>query len=204
MKHLHKLAAAAVAGLAFAAVGSANATTIIINGTTNAQITCESTSNPTLDPACHAFSEGAPDGMGQGVGDPTAIGTLGLTADLYDGQPAGDQFEVDQIEILSGMSFTVDDHQKGPESPGDFTSSALYILLKLSNTAVWIKNLSGGALMISYTDSTCKGGVKQDCFKAGGLSHYSEVGEIPIPGAIWLMGAGLAGLGFASRRKKNV
>lgn len=27
--------------------------------------------------------------------------------------------------------------------------------------------------------------------------------EVPIPGAIWLMGAGLAGLGFASRKKKT-
>jgi hypothetical protein len=27
--------------------------------------------------------------------------------------------------------------------------------------------------------------------------------EVPIPGAIWLMGAGLAGLGFAGRKKKR-
>lgn len=39
------------------------------------------------------------------------------------------------------------------------------------------------------------------------ISHVSlyvrgDVPEIPIPGAIWLMGAGLAGLGFSSRKKK--
>ncbi|MEX0644753.1 MAG: VPLPA-CTERM sorting domain-containing protein [Parvularculaceae bacterium] len=39
-----------------------------------------------------------------------------------------------------------------------------------------------------------------------GLSHitfYGEVGEIPLPAAGWLMLAGLAGLGFSSRRKKS-
>ncbi len=31
-----------------------------------------------------------------------------------------------------------------------------------------------------------------------------DMPPIPVPGAIWLMGAGLAGLGFANRRKKAV
>jgi hypothetical protein len=31
----------------------------------------------------------------------------------------------------------------------------------------------------------------------------STVGEVPLPAALWLMGAGLAGLGFASGRKRR-
>lgn len=34
------------------------------------------------------------------------------------------------------------------------------------------------------------------------VSIYYRVSEVPLPGALWLMGAGLAGLGFASRKKK--
>lgn len=32
---------------------------------------------------------------------------------------------------------------------------------------------------------------------------FVDLEEIPLPGAIWLMGAGLAGLGFAGRKKKK-
>lgn len=32
--------------------------------------------------------------------------------------------------------------------------------------------------------------------------YFLDAPEVPIPGAIWLMGAGLAGLGFAGRKKK--
>lgn len=36
------------------------------------------------------------------------------------------------------------------------------------------------------------------------LSNINFYGmDVPIPGAIWLMGAGLAGLGFAGRKKKK-
>jgi len=38
---------------------------------------------------------------------------------------------------------------------------------------------------------------------AGQSDGFVSTGEVPIPGAIWLMGAGLAGLGFASRKKKS-
>lgn len=32
---------------------------------------------------------------------------------------------------------------------------------------------------------------------------FRDVAEIPVPGAIWLMGAGVAGFGFASRRRRK-
>lgn len=32
---------------------------------------------------------------------------------------------------------------------------------------------------------------------------FNKVGDVPLPAAIWLMGAGLAGLGFSSRKKKT-
>lgn len=148
----------AAAAAVVTAHAPAGATIITINGTTNAQIECVSESNPGLDPACRAFSGGAPNGIGHGVGDPTTTGGLGLAADLYDGEPAGDQFELAQINILAGASFTLADFNKGPDDPGAFKSSAEYILFKLSNTAVWIRNFNGGALMLTYTDSTCRGG----------------------------------------------
>jgi len=34
------------------------------------------------------------------------------------------------------------------------------------------------------------------------LLDLDDIPEVPVPAAIWLMGAGLAGLGFASRKKK--
>ncbi len=204
-KFLNSVGAAIVGSLCLASV-SANATTISINNTTDAQIVCTSTSTPALDPACHAFTGGGPFGAGNGVGDPTTTGVLGLSADLYDGVPAGDANELAQLNTLAGTSFTLLDFTKGPNDPGSFMSAAEYILLKLSNTSVWIRNLSGGMLSITYSDSTCTGGANQNCFKAGGLSHFSEVGgtpEVPLPAAIWLMGAGIAGLGFAGRKNKT-
>lgn len=200
-KFLNSLGAALVGSICFASF-SANATTISINSTTNAQITCTSTVTPALDPACHAFTGGGPFTPGNGVGDPTTTGTLGLTADQYDGVPSGDAFELAQLNILAGTSFSIADHTKGPNGGAPFKTAAEYILFKLSNTAVWIRNLSGGELMFTYTDSICTG---PNCIRAGGLSHYSTIGEtvIPLPAAVWLMGAGIAGLGFAGRKKKT-
>ena len=72
------------------------------------------------------------------------------------------------------------------------------VALKLGEGTFFLKNTAGPVtLTITYLKATGPDGA------GGGLSNITEFGgnEIPVPGAIWLMGAGLAGLGFARRKK---
>lgn len=145
-------------------------------------------------PDCEAFTGGNPDTDG----DPTTAGVLSnSTADLYDGVPSNEADEAEKLSILIGSPglFTGADGVKSATNPSpSFSTLAEYVVFKLGNMRIYVKNTSGGELMITYAEGSGEG---------LGLSHYTEFGEIPIPGAIWLMGAGLAGLGFASRRKKK-
>ena len=82
--------------------------------------------------------------------------------------------------------------------PTTINSLAEYLVLKLGNERIYVKNTSGGQvnIVLAYNGAT-----------GLGLSHFTEFGEadvIPVPGALWLMGAGIAGLGFGSRRKKKI
>jgi hypothetical protein len=90
--------------------------------------------------------------------------------------PVGTQTDTDGVDMFS------------------FSTTAAWIALKLGAGTAFIFN-TAGLLEISYNASGLRG---------GGLSHITEFGDssvIPVPGAIWLMGAGLAGLGFTRRRK---
>lgn len=71
--------------------------------------------------------------------------------------------------------------------------------------------LSAADLMVAFMTGLLNGdldaGLRFQQVNAGEgsdrLLFVPDVAEIPVPGAIWLMGAGLAGLGFASRKKKQ-
>jgi hypothetical protein len=174
----------AVSALAMSALAAPAFANVINIGTTGATITCSVSCQGFIgaggldsDPPPPAFNE------------PTGPGTLSNTsAQLYSGQPADEASEETRLETLVGGDVP------GPgvktEGSGDmFDSDALYIVFKIGAHAVFIKNTSGGSQ--TYTYSGVEG---------LGLSHITEF--IPIPAAVWLMGAGLAGLGFASRRKR--
>lgn len=173
--------AAFLAGSMTLGAGAASANVLTVTGGLGT-VTCTT--------SCEGFTgAGSP-------GEPTGLGTLSDTAaDPYEGQPASESDEVSRLNILAGTSFTSADATRTDGSGGDDMISTLaeYIVLKIGNQALFIKNTSGGLLEIAW-----------DAFAGAGagLSHYTEFGEIPIPGAVWLMGAGLAGIGFASRKKK--
>ncbi len=81
-----------------------------------------------------------------------------------------------------------------------FSSIAKYIVVKVGggtnalDTGLLV-NLSGGRLFFRFDMVT----------PGNGLSHYTEYGvasQIPLPAAGWLLLTGLAGLGFAAKRRK--
>ncbi len=155
----------------------------------------------TCTPSCEGFTgAGSP-------GDPTGLGILSSSAaDEYDGTPSNEANEAARLNTLAGTSFAgtggpFDGLQIGGSNgsganPDDtFMTLALYVVMKIGNDAIFLKNTSLGALTIAYDSFAGQG---------SGLSHYSEYGQVvPLPGAAWLMLAGLAGLGVTSRRKKS-
>ncbi len=184
------IAGAGALGLLFSA---ASANTITINGGLGT-ISC----NGAAAGACEGIIGGSlivTNPGNQVTGG--SMGSLSMTnADAYDSGNASEANETVAINTLAGTSFLEADATKSPSDPSPtFTTLAEYFLLKLGNSTVFIRNTSGGALDVVYNEAAGQG---------AGLSHFTEFGEveIPIPGAIWLMGAGLAGLGFARRKAK--
>jgi hypothetical protein len=178
---------AAVAALSFAAATSAGANVITVDGT--ATVTCT------------ASCQGVVGGSITDMPGPGLTGTLGMlsnmTADRYEFSPANPEEEALALSFLAGTSFTtgVRTNVDGmSDSMFSFTTSALWVALKLGSSTIFIFNNTGGELTVDWARNNLRG---------GGLSHITEFGEtvIPVPGAVWLMGAGLAGLGFTRRRK---
>ena len=101
--------------------------------------------------------------------------------------------EADRLSILivgSTGYFSSANGTRSPDTPDDlvFSTIAEYVVLKIGQYDVFLKNTSGGLLTISYVST-----------KKLGLSHFTEFGQVPVPGAVWLMVAGLMGFGFAGR-----
>lgn len=178
---------AALAAATAVSVSAAAANVIMITGGAGS-LTC----NGALAAQCQGFTgAGSP-------GEPTGFGILSNTAvDEYDGTPSSKAHEAARLNILAGTSFTAADAVRTAGTSGDmnFATLALYVVMKIGNDAIFIKNTSGGLLTINYDSFPGQG---------SGLSHYTEFGAppIPIPAAAWLMVAGLAGLGFAAGRRK--
>jgi hypothetical protein len=178
-----------------ASIGVASANTITINGGFGT-ITC----NGADAGACEAIFGGSlivtVPGGNQVTGG--SLGSFSATmADVYNSGNANEANEATAFNTLAGTSFLEADATKTDGDPSPiFTTLSEYFLLKLGNMTVFLRNTSGGALDVVYTEAKGMG---------AGLSHYTEFGEvpeIPIPGAIWLMGIGLAGLGAARRKGK--
>lgn len=196
MNLLKFCAGAMAAAFGLCALPAAAATVIVI-GTSSATITCSVSCQGFVGAGGLDDDPGAPD-----VVDPTGIGTLSsVKAQLYNGAPNDANSQRARLDTLDdGLSnFSVScsgfcvDPSGQLDGNGQFVSSALYIVLKLGNNNVFIKNTSGGAQTYSYVEAPSLG-----------FSGYREFGgEIPVPAAVWLMVAGLAGLGFAGRMKKQ-
>ncbi|MFN3262937.1 MAG: VPLPA-CTERM sorting domain-containing protein [Pikeienuella sp.] len=80
-----------------------------------------------------------------------------------------------------------------------FSSMAAYILFKIGGgqdmSVALIRNISGGEIDITFTKLA----------GSNGLSHINEFGTstaVPLPAAGWLLLTGLAGLGFAAKRRR--
>ncbi len=124
-------------------------------------------------------------------------------ADLYGIGSNSEANEAAALNVLAGTSFTGADGSRTDAGGVDvlsFTTFAEWVVIKMGAGTVFIKNTTGGGMALEIDFSKFSGAAGA----AGGFSHYTEFGAaVPIPGAIWLMGAGLAGLGFAGRRKKQ-
>lgn len=184
-----KFIAISVVSMLGFAVAPASATVITI-GTTGATLTCSV--------SCEAFSgaggldidPGPPD-----VVDPTGAGTAGTLAQLYRGEPSSPSDEGSRLATLVGSPVGAG-VQSGSNPDPVFDSSASYLVLKIGRNDIFIINTSGGSQTYTYAQNNSTG---------LGLSHYTEFGgsEVPLPAAVWLMAAGLAGLGFAGRRSSK-
>lgn len=179
------IGSAIAAALAMGAAASAN--TITIGGT--ATITCT--------PSCQAIVGGSVnDVMGPGFGTPSGTpGSLSsTTGDLYQFSPSNPVETAGALNILAGTNFaTGAQTDAGGVNNLSFTTLAQWVAFKLGAGSFFIFNSAGTPLQISYAKNGLRG---------GGLSNYTEFGQIPLPAAVWLMGAGLAGLAFAQRRRK--
>ncbi len=171
-----------IAAATFAGAAHANTITVAGGGT----LTC------TL--SCQAFT-----GAGGGGAGPTGPGVLSsVAATAYDGTPSSEGDEAARLNLLTGTtSFTSANATRIAGGGGSltFTTLAEFIVLKLGQDAIFVKNTSGGALQIAYASA-----------QARGLSHYTEFGAasvVPLPGAAWLMIAGIAGLIGAQHRKRE-
>jgi len=133
------------------------------------------------------------------------------TADLFPN--AGSiQDEVNFVNgVLGANLFMVSDANKTELNPGanNYTieaSAASYILIKIGSgggeSIGLIRNDSGGAQDYVFTNLCDE---EEQC-TGGGLSHYTEFGEVPtqvpLPAGGVLLLAALGGLGMAARRRK--
>ena len=117
--------------------------------------------------------------------------------------------------ILNNGLFTVDfgNNTKNGTMTYDFTGTGLmatHVALKGGPNFVLLKiiaDMLGDGFKGSFTFDLGALGLRNNGGQVPGLSNIAFYGmdapEVPLPGAIWLMGAGLAGVSAASRRKKN-
>ncbi len=74
----------------------------------------------------------------------------------------------------------------------------------VSNLTAQLFAVHFGNRFIAFLFPAAVSGFQIDCLRFGVSNIYAFNGtpEVPVPGAVWLMGSALAGLGFAKRRKK--
>ncbi|MEZ5920138.1 MAG: hypothetical protein R3C60_02180 [Parvularculaceae bacterium] len=181
---LVKLAGILASGLvAFTASATSASANVITIGGTAATITCM--------PDCQAIVGGSiTDQNGPGLtGTPGSLSSM--AANLYSFSPSNDVEEALALNALGGTNFSSGAQTNtGSANNFSFSSAATWVALKIGNLHFVVFNPTSGSISYSYA----KNGAK-----AGGLSHYTEFGQVvPVPASIWLMVSALAGLGFSS------
>lgn len=193
-----------VVGMIAAAVITAPASAAIIsikNGsTTVATVTC--TAAGVAAPECQGVS-GSP------------VGAFGVNAQAYSVTPANAESMAAFLNGLVGTTFTTgvrtnlvpaDDTQDGVMDNDilefTFTTEAAYFALKHGAATTFYKNLAGLVTLTVFFDRA--NGPTGAGFGLSNITEFGSTPEVPLPAAGWLMIAGVAGLGFAARRKKAV
>lgn len=193
---LGKLIAACVAAAAafFAAPAFAN---VIQIGSTGATLACS------ISCAAYTLAGGVDSGGPHDDVDPTGAGTLAASlAQFYNGSPASAAAQLQRLDILDdGIDNNSTTCSGFCSSAGSLnannqlTSAAAFLVLKLGPHSVFVYNASGGSQTYTYALNGATG---------VGFSGFREFNAavVPVPAAVWLMVAGVAGLGFASRRRR--
>ena len=188
MSMIKSLGVAAAALFAIAAPAFAN--TLVVGGGI-ATVTCS--------PSCAGITGGSITSSSQGAatGTPGSLDTA--NADLYGFSPSDPATEAAALNVLAGTGFSTGvQTDAGGVNSLTFSTVAAWLSLKVGAGTFFLQNTAGPVtLFITFLQAGGPAGA------GGGFSHYTEFGNaIPIPGALWLMGAGIAGLGFARRKKK--
>jgi hypothetical protein len=190
------------ASLAFAFAllgGAASASTVNISVTgTKIDVTCDGTAAV----SCQGLVNGSLIVAGNVVTGGTAASLSTTNANVYD---IGNSSIANEAQALDFLIDGVDDNDfiganasKTDANGADFLSflsDAEYIVFKIGAGHFFLQLTGPGIVNITFD---------KDGQQKGGLSHYTEFGQlaaVPIPAAGLLLIAGLAGLGALRRRK---
>lgn len=225
MKRTDKVSAALFGVAVFAAAPAAALNTIDIIGADGAQLTCDfcqgivGTQNPdgsvaTVTPPY--FDPAAP--VAPGGGDQAGSATLftlpssGVGTEfafLVDLIAASPTISVDPLDPIAEPSDNID--FAGSFEEGSFSVGAGFFLLKVGGGG---GPAGGSDMAFFYTPFAAEVEYSLNGASGVGASHYAEFGgttngsglvegEVPLPAALPLMGAGLAALGLVARRRRR-
>lgn len=206
---------AALVGMSMLVGGTASAATLNILGSAKlngngANYTAETVSAELIcSLGCQGINSSATTDTTVPLGLPTVSTFTAFVpgySDLFiDGNSSNPTNEALFVSTVTGVTYSATTQKTAGivQGAASFTTSALYILLKIGNepNLTIIKNTGGLNNVFTYTPKAGEG---------AGLSHYAEfgrfgggggTGEIPLPAGMPLMLAGLGAMAFLARRK---
>ena len=194
MKILRKFGLGIAGAILFASGVSAATVDFDFGGNTIFSITCNACANGDILGYQTALEGG--DALlvgGSFMQTGTAFNPVTGNPGLVNPGLAGIAAEIDFVNTITGESYVSAVKDESGNVPASLGSE--YILFKSGQYAGVLQNLSGGALMLTYSGS-----------QAAGLSHVTEFGEVsavPLPAGGLLLLTALGGGIVASRRRKR-